>query len=280
MSYKKPKKIVASNVIDLSAGLLSIENIRSIDIKSGVFWRSKIGSVAGSISNLSDVETMANTVTKETNYVESNEDNNMNETTLGKTYTRMYVLGNLLKQLFFECMSDNNVVLKLPSHVDIRSNQVPPLISHVLETWCFNLTKFFALNIKFSAVPDKLVSNKLISIKKIFYQVDDFGGVSTPSKFSGIIISSFTSEFSLNKAKALTISEEIFVNNDLKKVNSWSNQEVIVKEIPVDFPKLAIILVFFKFGGIVSVKMQLIGLWQKAVIKFDSVDAICLVASK
>ncbi|KAG9304495.1 hypothetical protein G9A89_020059, partial [Geosiphon pyriformis] len=92
--------------------------------------------------------------------------------------------------------------------------------------------------------------------------------------------STFTSESSLNKAKLMAVSENIIVNSDLKKVNICSDWEVIIKKIPVDLPKSAIEVVFFKFGVINSIKIQLIGLWQKTVIEFESTKVVCLVASK
>ncbi|KAG9302304.1 hypothetical protein G9A89_008795 [Geosiphon pyriformis] len=68
----------------------------------------------------------------------------------------------------------------------------------------------------------------------------------------------------------LAICEKILVNNNLKKVNSQLNRKVIIKEISVDFPKLAVKSVFSKFSKVVLIKMQLIGLWQKALMKFES----------
>ncbi|KAG9284048.1 hypothetical protein G9A89_022822 [Geosiphon pyriformis] len=111
--YKKPKKPVASNVIDLSASSLSMENISSVG-------ESEIGSIAGSISNLLDVENMTNIVTEETSYAELGKNNNMDDTMPRKTCTQTYVLCNSLKQSFFESMSDNDIALKLPPCIDIR----------------------------------------------------------------------------------------------------------------------------------------------------------------
>ncbi|KAG9307190.1 hypothetical protein G9A89_017018 [Geosiphon pyriformis] len=61
---------------------------------------------------------------------------------------------------------------------------------------------------------------------------------------------------------------------------SRKTNKIIIKEIPVDLPKSAIELVFFKFGEVVSVKLQLIRLWQKALMEFKSADVASLVASK
>ncbi|KAG9305876.1 hypothetical protein G9A89_016528 [Geosiphon pyriformis] len=151
-------------------------------------------------------------------------------------------------------MSDDNVVLEFLSCVDIRFNHLPLLKSHALEMQCFNSIKSITLDIELSAVFGKL--------------------------FPGIIRLSFMLESSLNKAKVLVISNKILVNNDLRKINSQSNREVIVKEIPVDFFRSIVESVFSKFGKIISIKIQLIGLWQKALVEFELSEVASLVASK
>ncbi|KAG9286847.1 hypothetical protein G9A89_012397 [Geosiphon pyriformis] len=194
---------------------------------------------------------MANLVTKKTNYVSSNnsKSNDMvDNTTSRKTWTRTYVLGQPPRKPSFNNISDINNVLKLQSSKFQGSNQLPSTKSHVLEKRSFEPVKLFALDVELSAMPEKTNGDKLIAIKKIFYQIDGFGGASTFSKFPGIIKASFTFEFNMKKAKELTICEKIIVNNNLKKVNSHSNQEMIVKEIPMDLPKSAIKSVFSKFG--------------------------------
>ncbi|KAG9290769.1 hypothetical protein G9A89_011732 [Geosiphon pyriformis] len=150
------------------------------------------------------------------------------------------------------------------SDVENMKNMIPPSGSCALVTHNFNSTKSFALDIKLFVVSGKSISDKLISIKKIFYRVNGFGGVFISSKFLGIIRSLFTFEFSMNRAKELGICEKIVVNNNLRKVSSHLDKEIIVKKILVDLPKLAVKSVFFKFKKIVSIKMQLIGLWQKS----------------
>ncbi|KAG9296268.1 hypothetical protein G9A89_014860 [Geosiphon pyriformis] len=81
-------------------------------------------------------------------------------------------------------------------------------------------------------------------------------------------------------AKEIAICEKIFVNDEIRKVNSCSDWKVIIKKIPVDFSKLAVEFVFSKFEKIVSIKMQLIGLWQKALVKYESSEVASSVASK
>ncbi|KAG9303048.1 hypothetical protein G9A89_022137 [Geosiphon pyriformis] len=259
VSYKKSKKPAAvGGVINTSTGPLSLEDLGEASTKPVVSWDSDVSSIVSSMSGLSNTENMMNLVAEKTSYIESGKDNDMDEAMPKKTCTRTYTLSNLMKQPLFNNVSNDDSVLEFFLRMLSGSNQLPPFMSHVLKTQSFDLMKSFALNIELSVMSGKLVSDKLIAVKKIFYQIDDFEGVSTPSKFPGIIRSSFTSENSLIKARKMAVSEKILVNNDVKKANSHSDREVIVKEIPVDLLKSAIKSVFSKFGEIVSIKMQLI----------------------
>ncbi|KAG9288614.1 hypothetical protein G9A89_006715 [Geosiphon pyriformis] len=91
------------------------------------------------------------------------------------------------------------------------------------------------------------------------------GEAFTSSKFSGIICAFFTSESSLaqttEKAKALVIQIKL-----------------VIKKIPVGISAEAVHIAFFEFGSVVLIKMQLVGLWQKAVVKFAQSDQADLVA--
>ncbi|KAG9293044.1 hypothetical protein G9A89_016406 [Geosiphon pyriformis] len=178
---------VAGDVINLSAGLLSLIDIGVAGVKFVVFWRSKVGSISSNTSGLLD-------------------------------------------QPLFKHMSDDNTELVLLAPKFVRSNWLLSIKSYVLKKYSFKPVKMFALDVKLSAVSGKTNSDKLITIKKIFYRIDGFGRVFISSKFLGIIRSLFTSEFSLDKAKKLAV--------------------LIVKKIPVNFPKLAVESVFSKFGKI------------------------------
>ncbi|KAG9307508.1 hypothetical protein G9A89_017338 [Geosiphon pyriformis] len=237
VSYKKPKKPAAGILVELSAGLLCLEDLAGNDGNLVTSWGSKMDSVSGSVSSLSDVKNLENMIAEETSYVDSDEDDKMNETTPRKTCTEMYVLEQPLKVPLFATMNDDDDNSVLPPPKISGSNQLPFSKSCVLKT-------------------------------------------STPSKFPGVIHSTFTNEYSLIKARKMTVHKKIAVNSDLKKTNICSNWEVIVKKIPVDLPKLAVESVFSKFGKIVSIKMQLIGLWQKALIEFESSKVASLVTSK
>ncbi|KAG9289663.1 hypothetical protein G9A89_014398 [Geosiphon pyriformis] len=278
-SFRAPE--TSGSIVNLSARLLNLLNIGNSGTKPAVSWGSKVGSVISSVSGLSDIKNMENTVTEETNYadlVASEHGESEDETMPRKTHTRMYVLGHLPKVPTFDNMSDDDDVLMLFSPK--FASFVLLIESCAVDTRSFRPVKSFTLDIELSVVPEKTNGDKLFAVKKIFYKIDGFGGASTPSKFPGIIRLSFTSESSLNKAKLLAVSENILVNDDHRKVNSHSDQEIIVKEIPIDLPKSAIIAVFSKFGKIISIKMQLIGLWQKALVEYESSKLADLVAAR
>ncbi|KAG9293148.1 hypothetical protein G9A89_010485 [Geosiphon pyriformis] len=118
--------------------------------------------------------------------------------------------------------------------------------------------KFFALDINLSAVEGKSATAKTQLIRKLFSKINGFGGATTSSKFEGIIRLTFTSLESLEKATSLAKENNIIVNN----------QAVVIKEISMDTSKEMIIAAVSEYGQIVSIKVQLIGLWQKAVVEF------------
>ncbi|KAG9293349.1 hypothetical protein G9A89_007595 [Geosiphon pyriformis] len=278
-SYKKPKKpVVVDGLVESSAGVSNIMDESGDGLNIG-----KVNSEVDSVSGISDLNNLENVIAEETSYAESDVsglDDDMNDATPRKMRTRTYVLNSKPPPLSFNVPSDGEDTLPLPSPKFCGSNRLPPVGSHALKKRSFILSKSFALDIELSAIPGKTVGDKLVCVKKIFYRVNGFGGASTPSKFPGIIRSSFTSEKSLFKTRKMAISEKILVNDDLRKVNSHSDWEVIVKEIPVDLSKSAIEAVFSKFGKIVSIKVQLIGLWQKALVEYESSEMADLVAAR
>ncbi|KAG9305597.1 hypothetical protein G9A89_001658 [Geosiphon pyriformis] len=282
-SHKKPKRPVVDDTVDLSAGPFSVGNLVSTGVKPVMSWGSEVNSVACSASGLSNVENIKNIIVKKTSYVNSDTSfkyENMDNTTPKKTQTHTYMLGHPPKQSLFDCISDDDGVLELLPCKKTGSNQMPLSKLYALVMCSFNSTKFFALDIELSVVPGKSINDKLISIKKIFYRVNNFGDASTLSKFPEIIRSSFTFEFSMNRAKKLTIHKKIVVNDNFRKVSSHLDKKIIVKEIPVNLSKSAVKSVFSKFEKIVSIKMQLIGLWQKALVEFESSEIADLVMAR
>ncbi|KAG9284239.1 hypothetical protein G9A89_002049 [Geosiphon pyriformis] len=141
--------------------------------------------------------------------------------------------------------------------------------------------KSFALDINLVAVIGKSSQKKLSFIRKIFSGVNGFGGASTPSKFGGIIYATFTSEKAMMAAEKLANNCGVVVNTDLKRPNNnRTNQAIMVKEIPVGTSVEAVCAAMSKFGLIKLIKMQLVGLWQKTIVKLEDQNQADLLTAK
>ncbi|KAG9289020.1 hypothetical protein G9A89_015569 [Geosiphon pyriformis] len=140
--------------------------------------------------------------------------------------------------------------------------------------------KSFTLDINLSAVEEKLAMAKTQVIRKLFSSINGFGGATTPLKFEKIIRSMFTLPESMEKAMSLARENNIIVNSNLKRQGICSDQAIVIKEIPMDMPKEMIVTTVFKFGKIKSIKIQLIGLWQKAVVKFAELEQAVSLAAR
>ncbi|KAG9291343.1 hypothetical protein G9A89_003447 [Geosiphon pyriformis] len=140
--------------------------------------------------------------------------------------------------------------------------------------------KFFALDINFSAVEGKLVTAKTHLIRKIFSKINGFRRATTPLKFERIIQSTFTSEESIRKAVLLAEEKGIVINTNVRKQRFRLDWAVVIKEILINTPKEMIIATVSEFGQIKSIKIQLVGIWQKAVVEFAKSEQAELLASK
>ncbi|KAG9291508.1 hypothetical protein G9A89_021927 [Geosiphon pyriformis] len=125
--------------------------------------------------------------------------------------------------------------------------------------------KSFALDINLSVVEEKSAMAKTQVIRKLFSTINSFGGATTPSKFEGIIQSTFTLFENMKKAMLLARENNIIVNSDLKRQGVHSDWTVVIKKISMNMPKKMIIAAVSKFGQVVSIRVQLIELWQKTV---------------
>ncbi|KAG9297449.1 hypothetical protein G9A89_020850 [Geosiphon pyriformis] len=130
------------------------------------------------------------------------------------------------------------------------------------------LGKIDFLDIGLDKVAGKSSQEKLAVVRKLFSKVNGFGGASIPSKFSGIICVFFTSKASLAQVMEKARAANILVNTDLKKSTGHSDWAVVVKEIPVKTSAEAVWTVL----SVVSIKIQLVELWQKAVVEFAQFD--------
>ncbi|KAG9295908.1 hypothetical protein G9A89_006647 [Geosiphon pyriformis] len=140
--------------------------------------------------------------------------------------------------------------------------------------------EILALDINLSAVEGKSATVKTHLIRKLFSKINSFGGATTPSKFEGIIRLTFTLSESMEKTVSLAKKNNIIVNNNLKRQGICSDRAIVIKKISMDMPKKMIIAAVSEYGQIVSIKVQLIGLWQKAVVEFAESSQADLLASK
>ncbi|KAG9284321.1 hypothetical protein G9A89_007476 [Geosiphon pyriformis] len=84
----------------------------------------------------------------------------------------------------------------------------------------------------------------------------------------------------MGKTTSLARENNIIVNSDLKRQEVRSDRAVVIKKIPMNTPKEMIVAVVSEFGDIKSIKIQLIGMWQKAVVEFAELGQAEQLASK
>ncbi|KAG9297173.1 hypothetical protein G9A89_019454 [Geosiphon pyriformis] len=140
--------------------------------------------------------------------------------------------------------------------------------------------KSFTLDINLLAIEEKLATAKTQIIRKLFSGINSFGRATTPSKFEGIIKSTFTSKESMERAVSLARKKGIIINSNLKRQGIRSDQAIVIKKIPMDTPKNMIITAVAEFGEIKLIRVQLIGLWQKTVVEFAKSEQTVQLASK
>ncbi|KAG9289464.1 hypothetical protein G9A89_008025 [Geosiphon pyriformis] len=90
--------------------------------------------------------------------------------------------------------------------------------------------------------------------------------------------------FAMMAAAQLANDYGVVVNTDLKcPINNHMNQAIVLKEISVETSIKAVHTAISEFGLIKSIKMQLVGLWQKAIVELEDQiqadllkDAVCM----
>ncbi|KAG9296991.1 hypothetical protein G9A89_008577 [Geosiphon pyriformis] len=152
-------------------------------------------------------------------------------------------LGKPLRKINFSNLDiDDDVLLNVPL-------KLPSPLKNLVSV---SVRKSFALDIGLNKV--------LMVIRRLFSKVNSFGGVSTSSKFSGIICAFFTSEASLAQTIEKARAVNILVNTNLKKSNTCLDWAVVVKKILVGTSAEAVHAALSKFGIIKSIKIHLMGL--------------------
>ncbi|KAG9297584.1 hypothetical protein G9A89_007659 [Geosiphon pyriformis] len=129
-----------------------------------------------------------------------------------------------------------------------------------------------AKRVNSSMIDSKIVKTPVeVSVRKSFAL--DINLLAIESKFA-------TAKTHMEVVTLLAKEKGINVNSDLKRQGMRLDWAVVIKKIFMDMPKDMIITAVFKFGKIKSIKIQLIGMWQKAVVEFAELDQANLLASK
>ncbi|KAG9291371.1 hypothetical protein G9A89_003475 [Geosiphon pyriformis] len=200
------------------------------------------------------------------------EGKNINQIPKGLKMVTKQALGKPLGKINFLDNNDDNDDVLSSGHLEL-----PPPLKNLVNV---PVQKSFALNIGLKKVTGKSSQEKLSAVRKLFSEINGFGGASTPSKFAGIIRVTFTSESSLAQASKKTGDAKILVNTNLKKPTGHSDWAVVVKKIPVETLVETVHAALSEFGSVVLIKIQLVGLWQKAMVEFAQLDQADLVAAR
>ncbi|KAG9302710.1 hypothetical protein G9A89_005184 [Geosiphon pyriformis] len=195
-----------------------------------------------------------------------------NQTPKGLCVKTKKVLGKPLGVIDYDTVDAEDNVLD-------DSLFLPPLLPAKLSVQV-SVCKSFALNIDLIMIARKFSHEKVNLVRKIFSGVNGFGGASTPSKFGEIIWVSFTFEKMMMAAAQLANNCSVVINTNLKRpINNRMNWAIVLKEIPVKTSIEAVHAAISEFGIIKSIKMQLVGLWQKVIIELeDQIQADLLAA--
>ncbi|KAG9296577.1 hypothetical protein G9A89_015169 [Geosiphon pyriformis] len=138
-------------------------------------------------------------------------------------------------------MDDDKVVLSSRLPIFLEKKWIDPkIIKTPVEVL---IRKLFVLDINLLAVEDKSAMAKTQLIRKIFSTVN---------------------EKSMEMTTSLAREKGINVNSDLKKQGMRSDWAVVIKKISMDMPKDIIVTTISEFGEIKLIKIQLMGMWQKA----------------
>ncbi|KAG9295104.1 hypothetical protein G9A89_006085 [Geosiphon pyriformis] len=243
----------------------------SVKVQSGHSWSSETGDTTESDS----VDMEKECLVEETSFDYGEGGvlvgGDLDQTPKGLWVTTRKVLGKPLGKINFLNGNDDDDVL-----LDVSLVLFPPLKNLVN----VSVRKLFALDLDLKAVKGNSAQEKLKKIRSLFSGINGFGGASTPSKFSGIIRATFTSESGLMKATEKATGANILVNTDLKRSSGRSDRAVVMKEIPVGTSAEAVRTALSEFGVIKAIKMQLIRLWQKVMVEFEQLDQADLAAAE
>ncbi|KAG9297048.1 hypothetical protein G9A89_000427, partial [Geosiphon pyriformis] len=152
----------------------------------------------------------------------------------------------------------------------------PPPLKNLVNV---SVRKSFILDINLDNIVEKSAEEKFVVVRKLFLKINGFRRASTLSKFAEIIRVMFTSELSLVQASKKAKEAKILVNSNLKKSFRHLDWAVVLKKIPIGTSTEAVHAALSGFGVMVSIKMQLVSLWQKAIVEFSKSEQTDLVTA-
>ncbi|KAG9305233.1 hypothetical protein G9A89_001495 [Geosiphon pyriformis] len=271
-NYQRLKISKYYAIIGLSIAVLNkfiIESSSNINVKSAEFRKKKRSGVlennignkkftAAKVSNgYSWGSKTGNTI--KFNSVDIEEKCLIEETSFDYGNSRAFAKEDLEQMSKSSKILTKRMLKKLLRKINFLGNNIDNILSDksvVLLSLLKNLVnvsvkKSFALDISLDNVVGKSAQKKLVIVRKLFSKINDFEEASTSSKFAGIIRATFTSELSLVQASKKAEEAKI----------------------------LTMHTALSEFDTVVLIKMQLVGLWQKAVVKFGKIEQADLVAT-
>ncbi|KAG9300576.1 hypothetical protein G9A89_000757 [Geosiphon pyriformis] len=212
-----------------------------VKMSSDHSWRSKTGNTIESNSVNMEEECLVEKTSFDYDKDGTFAGKNLDHTPKNSKILTKKALSKPLRKINFLGNNDDNILLNKP--VVLPS----PLKNLVNVSVC----KFFALDIGLDKVVDKS-SHKKCTESKIL------GGPLLPQN-------------------SLRSSEQHLLSNWAAGAKIIA---VVIKEIPIGTMAEAVHAALSKFGIIKSIKMQLVGLWQKTVVEFEQMNHANLVAAE
>ncbi|KAG9284124.1 hypothetical protein G9A89_022898 [Geosiphon pyriformis] len=236
--------------------------------RSGILENGSGGSETGDTTESESIDMEKKCLVEETsfNYGKGSAFvvGNPNQTPTGSKIRTTKMLSKPLGKINF-LLNDNDNDVLLDTLLEL-----PPSVKNLVN---ISVRKSFALNIGLDKITEKL-SQKKLAVSMVLEEAF------TPSRFAGIIKVTFTSELSLVQTSKKAEEAKILVNTDLKKSFGHSNRAVVLKEIPIETSTEAVHTALSKFRLIKLIKIQLVGVWQKAVVEFKQINHADLVVAK
>ncbi|KAG9290374.1 hypothetical protein G9A89_007105 [Geosiphon pyriformis] len=237
-------------------------------VSSGHFWSLEAGNTTESNSVNMEEECLVEKTSFDhrDSGVFAKED--LEQTLKSSNILTKRTLGKPLEKINFLDNDIDNILLDKPV---VFSPSLKNLVN-------ISVRKSFTLDISLDNIVRKSAQKKLVVVRKLFSRINGFGRAFTPSKFAKIVRATFTSKLSLVQTSKKAKETKILVNSDFRKPSGHLDWAVVLKKIPIGTSTETVHAALSEFGIIKSIKMQLVRLWQKAVVEFEQVEHADLVA--